>query len=199
MSHVSFYSDLEKEICDEIKAWSQHALEVPNEECGNLPVCAYAKKAWLDGKVGFSFKYGPGYQPLYSLISTYEDNYDVIVLVDIDYEEDPEKFHSYLVGLNEAISEKFFIQEDIWVMGFHPADETNEVIDDGSFEPLIENEYAMIFIQRLKKLQQSAKKLQKMGYYKYYFGDNNTPHVFKLRQYFYDKLTEERSHEQKQS
>ena len=55
------------------------------------------------------------------------------------------------------------------------------------------------FAITIKKLQQSAKKLQKMGYYKYYFGDNNTPHVFKLRQYFYDKLTEERSHEQKQS
>jgi len=191
MSHISFYTGLEKEICDEIKAWSQHALESPNEECGNLPVCAYAQQAWEKDKVGFSFKYEYSYQPLYTLISTFEDKYDVVVLVDLKYERDSEKFHNYLVDLNEAISEKFFIQDDIWVMGFHPADETNETIDDGSFEPLIQQEYAMIFIQRLKKLQESAKKLQQRGYYKYYFGDDNAPHVFKLREYFYNKLSQE--------
>ena len=86
-----------------------------------------------------------------------------------------------------------FIDEDIWVMGFHPADETNETIDDGSFEPIVQQEYAMIFVQRLKKLQESANKLQKLGYYKYYFGDNNAPHVFELRQHFYDKLTKEKT------
>lgn len=192
MRHVS-YTGLERKICDEIRQWSQYALETPNEECGNLPVCAYANKAWGQETVGISFKYDPGYQSLYSLISTFEDKYEVIILVDLAYEEDPEKFHDYLVDLNEAISEKMFIDEDIWVMGFHPADETNETIDDGSFEPIVQQEYAMIFVQRLKKLQESANKLQKLGYYKYYFGDNNAPHVFELRQHFYDKLTKEKT------
>jgi len=190
MRHVS-YTGLERKICDEIREWSQYALETPNEECGNLPVCAYANKAWGQETVGICFKYDPGYQSLYTLISSFEDKYEVIILVDLAYEEDPEKFHDYLVDLNEAISEQMFIDEDIWVMGFHPDDETNETIDDGTFEPIVQQEYAMIFVQRLKKLQESANKLQKLGYYKYYFGDNNTPHVFELRQHFYDKLTEE--------
>jgi len=190
MRHVS-YTGLERKICDEIREWSQYALETPNKECGNLPVCAYANKAWNQETVGICFKYDPSYQSLYSTISTFEDKYEVIILVDLAYEKDPEKFHDYLVDLNEAISEQMFIDEDIWVMGFHPDDETNETIDDGSFEPIVQQEYAMIFVQRLKKLQESANKLQKLGYYKYYFGDNNTPHVFELRQHFYDKLTEE--------
>ena len=169
MSHISSYTGLEKEICDEIKSWSKYALEAPNEECGNLPVCAYAKQSWKDKKVGFSFKYCPGYQPLYTLISTFDNCFD----------------------LNEAISNGFFIQKDIWVMGFHPDDDANEIIDDGTFEPLIETEYAMVFIQKLTKLQKAAKKLKKTGYYKHYFGDDDTPHVFELREHFYNKLTQE--------
>ena len=191
MSHISSYTGLEKEICDEIKSWSKYALEAPNEECGNLPVCAYAKQSWKDKKVGFSFKYCPGYQPLYTLISTFDNCLDVAVLVDLSYENDAEKFHQYLVDLNEAISNGFFIQKDIWVMGFHPDDDANEIIDDGTFEPLIETEYAMVFIQKLTKLQKAAKKLKKTGYYKYYFGDDDTPHVFELREHFYNKLTQE--------
>ena len=49
----------------------------------------------------------------------------------------------------------------------------------------------MVFIQKLTKLQKAAKKLKKTGYYKYYFGDDDTPHVFELREHFYNKLTQE--------
>ena len=76
-------------------------------------------------------------------------------------------------------------------MGFHPNDEANENIDDGTFEPIIDTEYAMIFIQKLTKLQESAEKLKKTGYYKHYFGDDETPHVFQLRSDFYEKLRQE--------
>ena len=191
MEHISSYMGLEKEICDEIKAWSQYALETPNEEYGNLPVCAYAKQTWEDKKVGFSFKYCPSYQSLYTLTSTFDTCFDVTILVDLDYEKDSEKFHQYLVDLNEAISNGFFIQKDVWVMGFHPDDSVNEAIDDGTFEPLVETEYAMIFIQKLTKLQKAAKKLKQTGYYQHYFGDDNPPHVFELREHFYNKLTQE--------
>ena len=40
-------------------------------------------------------------------------------------------------------------------MGFHPEDETNELIDDGTFEPHVEVTYAMVFVQRLSKLQEA--------------------------------------------
>ena len=187
----SFYPGLEQEICGEIRDWSQHALEGPNEKYGSLPVCPYAKKAWEEDKVGFSFKYGPNYQPLYTLVSTFDDAYDVIILVDLAYEKDPKKFHEYLLDLNKAVSREVFIQKDIWIMGFHPEDDPNENIDDGTFEPSVDMEYAMIFIQRLSKLQESAEKLKHSGYYSRYFGDYETPHVFKLRAGFYSKLHQE--------
>jgi hypothetical protein len=191
MEHISFYTGLEKEICDEIKNWSQHALENPNEKYGGLPVCAYAKKSWQEKRVGFSFKYCSSYQPLSTILSTFDNTCDVVILVDLEYEKDSEKFHEFLLGINGAISEGFFIQKDLWVMGFHPNDEVNENIDDGTFEPIIDTEYAMIFIQKLTKLQESAEKLKKTGYYKHYFGDDETPHVFQLRSDFYEKLRQE--------
>ena len=47
---------LEQKICDEIKAWSKYALEIPNENYNNLPSCPYAKAAWKNNKVGFALK-----------------------------------------------------------------------------------------------------------------------------------------------
>ena len=191
MSRISsFYPGLEQEISGEIRDWSRHALESPNKEYGGLPACAYAKKARGDDKVGFSFKYSASYQPLYTIVSTFDDSYDVVILVDLIYEKSSKKFHEYLWGLNGAISEGFVIQKDMWVMGFHPDDEPNEDIDDGSFEPEVDTEYAMIFIQRLSKLQEASDKLRKTGYYEHYFEGSTVP-SFEARAALCNKLQEE--------
>ncbi len=160
-----------------------------------MPPCPYAQKAWADHKVSIMFKYEPSVQVLYTSISQFDDNFDLNIIVDINYEQDPENFHEYLHNLNGCIADGMFIDRDIWLMGFHPHDEPNDFVAEPSetFEPVVDQEYAMIFVQRLKKLQESANKLQKLGYYKYYFGDNNAPHVFELRQHFYDKLTKEKT------
>lgn len=196
MRRISFYTGLEQEICGEIRSWSSHALELPNEEYGGLPACAYAKKAWEEDKVGFSFKYSPSYQPLYSIVSTFDDVHDVVILVDLEYEADSSAFHEYLWDLNKAISEGLFLQKDMWVMGFHPDDEPNEDIDDGTFEPPVETEYAMIFIQRLSKLQKASDKLRHSGYYEYYFDEGKTAPSFEERAAFYNKLVKENSYVQ---
>ena len=53
-------------------------------------------------------------------------------------------------------------------MGFHPDEEQEEAVFEGGFEPLTDTRYAMIFVQRLSKLQESAEKLEKQGYYMYF-------------------------------
>ena len=194
MSRISsFYPGLEQEISGEIRDWSRHALESPNKEYGGLPACAYAKKAREEDKVGFSFKYSASYQPRYTIVSTFDDSYDVVILVDLIYEKSSKKFHEYLWGLNKAISEGVVIQKDMWVMGFHPDDEPNEDIDDGSFEPEVDTEYAMIFIQRLSKLQEASDKLRKTGYYEHYFEGSTVP-SFEARAALCNKLRGENTH-----
>ena len=50
--------------------------------------------------------------------------------------------------------------------------------------------YAMIFIQRLDKLQEAAYKLKPTGYYEAMFKDSEPSHIFELREEFYKRLKE---------
>ncbi len=45
MNMMNFYVGEQKKICDEIKAWSKHALEVKNDNFNGLPACPFAKKS----------------------------------------------------------------------------------------------------------------------------------------------------------
>ena len=179
--------ETEEAIKREMREWSAHALEIPNEYYNNLPACPYAKKAWADEKVGFSFKYNDSWQPLYTLVSTWDDSKDVVIL--IDFAPLPlDTMDEYLDGLNKAISEGFFINKDMFLMGFHPEDEGNEMLDNDGFESTVDSSYAMVFLQRLSKLQEASNSLRKQGYYtncqEYY----NADFLYEQRNHFYRKL-----------
>ncbi len=73
-------------------------------------------------------------------------------------------------------------------MGFHPDDETNELIDDEDFEANIEEAYSMVFIQSLTKLYDASQKLTRMGYYDRYTGNYNVNEIFKKRTELYGRL-----------
>ena len=188
MTALAFYIDKERQICEEIIAWSEHTLQKPNPFYNNLPACPYAQKAWQENKVAILFKYEDSYQCLYSTISQWEDVFDLCIIVDMDFERDPDRFHSYLDDLNTAISEGIFIEKDMWVMGFHPHDEANDFIDDQSFMQMVEDEYAMIFVQRLSKLQEAADKIKEKGYYDSYLAEYDVEAIFNKRAKLYRRL-----------
>jgi hypothetical protein len=73
-------------------------------------------------------------------------------------------------------------------MGFHPNDDCNDFIDDSSFLQLVEDEYAMIFVQRLSKVQEAADKLAKKGYYDKYLEEYNVEELFQKRETLYRRL-----------
>jgi hypothetical protein len=73
-------------------------------------------------------------------------------------------------------------------MGFHPDDDVNELIDNNSFVEVVKEEYALIFIQRLSKLQESANKLKKLGYYDKYYNEYNVEDIYEQREKYYNKL-----------
>ena len=170
---MRFYVDKERDICKEIMAWSDHTLQKPNPYYNGLPPCPYAQKAWEDEKVLILFKYNQDWQ---------------VLIVDMAFDQDSEKFHGYLEGMNEAISEGVFIDRDIWLMGFHPHDEANDFIDDSSFMHMVEDEYAMVFVQRLSKVQEAADKLAKKGYYDNYLEEYNAEEIFQKRADLYRRL-----------
>ena len=188
MSNTRFYIDKESQICQEIMAWSDHTLHKPNPFYNGMPPCPYAQKAWEDNKVLILFKYDTNMQVLYSTISQWEDAFDLVIIVDMAFQKDPDVFHDYLEQLNEAISDGVFIDRDMWLMGFHPHDEPNDFIDDNSFMQIVEDEYAMIFVQRLSKVQESADKLTKKGYYDNYLEEYDAEQIFQKRELLYRRL-----------
>tara|TARA_A100001391_G_scaffold187966_1_gene158266 strand:- start:874 stop:1425 length:552 start_codon:yes stop_codon:yes gene_type:complete len=179
--------NLEDKICEEIRQWSKHALEIPNKNYNNLPSCPYAKSAWKNKKVGFALKTNENYDIIHCLINKFHDSKDLIIVIDLCYENN-ETFHNNLNNLNTLIHHNKFNQKDIWLMGFHPDDDENELIDDGSFEEIVSEEYSLIFVQRLSKLQESANKLKKLGYYDNYYNSYDVEDIYEQRENYYRRL-----------
>ena len=178
----------EKNIRTEIREWSKHSLEKANENYNGFPPCPYAAKAWIDNKVDIQFKYDISPEKLYANISHYNDDYELIILVDFDYDPEPERFHDYLVGVNEAISKDAFQDADIYVMGFHPEDDANEILESDSFETDVEEVYAMVFIQRLSVLEKAAEKLRSKGYYDRTHGNYAVDEILQNRNKLFRRL-----------
>jgi len=182
--------EVERSVYHELVDWSSTVLEKVNPYFNNLPPCPYARQAWADDRVAVIFKYETNKQTLYNTVSQFDDNFDIAIIVDFKFDEDPELFHTYLYEMNDVIADGMFIDRDIWVMGFHPYDEESEFVNEveHSFEPQIEAEYAMIFVQRLSKLQEAAYKLDKKGYYNTYNGHYNAREIFEKREQLYERL-----------
>ena len=189
--HIEFLEQsVEQNIVKEILQWSKEVLEPNNQSFNDMPACPFAEKAWKDDKVSIMFKYEDNFQCLYTVVSCFDDNFDLSIIIDLNYQKDPEAFHQYLYDMNNAIADGMFINKDVWLMGFHPDDDGNEFVADAAtdFEPLVDTEYAMIFVQRLSKLQESADKLKKRGYYKVYEQDYNAKELFDHRSTLYRRL-----------
>jgi len=185
---VDTNKQLEESIRKEIRDWSKHSLEKANENYNGFPPCPYAAKAWIDNKVDIQFKYDLSPEKLYENISHYNDKYELIILVDLEYELEPDRFHGYLEGINEAISNDAFQDKDIYVMGFHPEDDTNEIIESDSFETEVDDVYSMIFIQRLSLLERASEKLRSKGYYDRTYGNYKVDEILQKRNKLFRRL-----------
>ena len=175
-------------IRKEIREWSFNWLEEPDDRYNGMSPCPYARRAWNDDKVFITFKHLKSYWSVFDVLENFNDEKDLTIIADTQYEKAPEEFHQRLVGINHVIANGAFGDKNLWVMGFHPDDEASEYVDDANFCHLTEESYAIIFVQRLTKLHESADKLKKRGYYKIYSKEYNADAIFKLRETLYRRL-----------
>jgi len=188
---ASFFAstDFEKGVISELADWAHLSLNVPNEFFNNLPPCPFARQAWTDQKVAVVFDDTNSWQSLYSCVSQFDDSYDMAILVRKNHLGPPEDLHEYLGAMNEAISQGFFIDKDIWLMGCHPEDGEAEFVDKNlEFEEMVEEPYLMVFIQRLSKIQEAAYKLVNKGYYDKYMKDPCSSEQYAKRESYYLRL-----------
>ena len=187
-SFDSLDKGLEKAVYQELVEWSSDILSKASPHFNDLPPCPYAKKAWKDNKVGLVFNYKKGKETLHNTVSNYTDDFDLTIVIDFKFEEDPDDFHLFLDEMNDRISDGEFSDKDVWVMGFHPYDEESEFLEDIDFDPHTETEYSMTFVQRLTSLQAAANKLDKIGYYQSYDNEYNAREIYEKREKLYRRL-----------
>ena len=59
----------------------------------------------------------------------------------------------------------FFNEQDYWFMGFHQDHDAKSIVEETSFEPIYEEVYNMVFMQRLEELNKASQNLADIGYY----------------------------------
>lgn len=149
-------------IEQDLRSWSKHLLEVPSEHLNGLPPCPFARKAWLENKV----KVIECDDVLASALM-YRDlvtqQYDLVVAASYTL-PDAEYMEQTIEKYNEE-----YAKDDLYFMLFHPeygAEEADlDFLYDTDWESGIEDEYCMVFIQSLSKVDDASLQLEGKGYY----------------------------------
>lgn len=182
----------EQKIETEIREWSSNVIEMPNPNFNNIPTCPYAKAAWEKDLVKIVFDHNGRDEQLLKFISGYDDDYDLVIIVETDYPDDQEGFHNAIDEVNSLISQDVWGDTDLWVMGFHPLDDESEVLEPENFEPTSEYSYGLVFIQRLSLLQEAANKLEAQNYYDAYKGNTEITRMYEIRKGYYRRFLDEK-------
>tara|TARA_Y100001973_G_C5166482_1_gene316489 strand:- start:12 stop:554 length:543 start_codon:yes stop_codon:yes gene_type:complete len=152
----------------EIRQWSSEVLEVPDKSFNNLPACPFAKFSWNKDRVRVMQGEGGYWYDLLKIIQNFDDKYDVVVYCGTDYE----KITADELELRIDILNEEAVQNDLWVMGSHPDTEIDHAVSQENFEPILEEDYYQIFVQRLEVLIKASDSIKKKGYYKKYKSDD---------------------------
>lgn len=158
---TSYYNTKKKIlIVEEIKRWIADVLSVPSDHFNGMPPCPYAKQAWVNGKVKVDFG---GQGKIIRTIDDWPDECDIVIMVvpdDWKYSD----VEDWCDQENEHLA-----KDDFVVIPFVPGSrvesgQPDEELED--WDPLVEEEYAMVFIQSLSELETASAHLMSKGYYK---------------------------------
>ena len=158
---VDYFSSMWKlRVAEEIKRWSREVLEKPSDFFGGMPPCPYAKSAWVNNKVRIDF--GDADRVLWHT-ENWDDDVDLIIVV-VDKDWDFDLVDPWCDYYNDKLA-----KEDFALMSFVPdsgvgTGQPEEEATD--WEPIVEEDYAMVFIQRLSDVNDASMSLERSGYYK---------------------------------
>ena len=147
----------------DIQKWTREVLSVPSEELGGQPPCPYAQGTWDAGlvAVGICHSLDDVTDALDFFPASSRDVF-IAVLPDVE-RPSAEELARYVEEKNTGL-----VAEDMWLMAYHPEDDPSEYgLDylDVEWEPVVPEEYSIIFIQYLSKLKDASYNLEQQGYY----------------------------------
>lgn len=127
-----------------IEKWILETLSIPNEAFNNVPICPFAKQAWISRKV---------------------------LVVDTLPQNIKELLQTYEVVIY-ALNPKDITAEDLSNLAISLSDDSIVALDDHpDYEEKVDNvilnngKYALLLIQEREKLEHARKILKAKGYY----------------------------------
>lgn len=148
------------QVVSEIQQWSSQVLEKPSKHFNGLPPCPFAKKAWLDKKVKVDFG---DKKTVINRCMNWDDSLDLVIIVAEDWEWG--EIDEWCENENNNLE-----NDDLTLMAFVPCDDaitpgqSQEELED--WDHILDEPYAMVFIQRLTTVNAASEKLEQKGYYK---------------------------------
>ena len=133
-------------IKDDLKNWIFNTLSTPSTVFNNMPICPYAKQAWITNKVLVLDSVNN--ENLHNLLETHE----VIIYAFNPNQITAEELYNLSISLSD---------DKIVALDDHPS--YKEQVED---VVLNNGKYALILVQERFKLEQARKILQAKGYYK---------------------------------
>tara|TARA_Y100000310_G_scaffold296470_1_gene328747 strand:- start:564 stop:1115 length:552 start_codon:yes stop_codon:yes gene_type:complete len=143
-------------VISDVKTWIDDFVTKPNPLLNNMPPCPYAKQAILDKKIDIQVPdEGSISYNITKTIETWNKDLDIVLLVYDPKKHTGELFEKIIINANGAIDSSFVLLDD------HP-----DNVENINGVHMNNGKYAIVFIQRTKKLQEAHEYLKtKTNYY----------------------------------
>lgn len=147
-------------VVEEIRRWSHDVLQVPSDHFGGLAPCPYAQAAWANNKVKVDFG---GVDTVLQHTKEWDDRVDLVIVVlhkDVKFDT----IEPWCEYQNDMLA-----KDDFALMPFVPGSGvgTGQPEEEATdWDPIVEEDYAMVFVQRLSDVNEASESLEHSGYYK---------------------------------
>lgn len=143
-------------IIQELRLWSSEVLEVSSPAFGGMPPCPYAAKTWQNRQYAIHFV-----DELSTVVELKAvlNELDLITHIVVWLKPESKTVEEFDTWLSDQNKNHF----GIWLMGFHPDAEDNEMTD--AFDGLVEDDYGLILVQSLGHLATASDILRRTNYY----------------------------------
>ena len=150
-------------IVDSIIHWMETFVEVPHPSFGDMPPCPYARQFRLQNKVKIIECGQIIWDECKFQMLEWSDEWEAVILASTSVAQtSPKHLSQNIMKLN-----KEFRHQDLVALEDHPDDK--EIIDGVTMN---HGDLVLVVIQRLKRLNQFSKNLQKTKYYHRWSDDN---------------------------
>tara|TARA_B100000212_G_C27357753_1_gene526662 strand:- start:998 stop:1654 length:657 start_codon:yes stop_codon:yes gene_type:complete len=154
-------ANLQTLIKKELINWATGVLSKKTDFYSNNPPCPFAQSALQLGFADVKYGFGPYMSNVMQTISNYPKEMSMVIHAQIDPKFTAKELKEWTKLHNREVC-----KNDLWLISFHPEDDPNENMeDDKDFEELVEEDYALVFVQNLTELNDASKVLELKGYY----------------------------------